>query len=161
VIALLAWVDLASCSPSHTVAVAAGTPSGGSEPESVSPCTEGNFEKPEQGVAACTDALAAPGLVDGRRARFFNARGEYYCSTAQYDLAIADQSEAIRLKPGFAQAYMDRGGCYVGKRDLKAALADYDEGIRLAPARLGAIRFEPTSGSGWGTLTARSPITIR
>lgn len=84
-------------------------------------------------LAACSPSQTS----DDVRAQLLNAQGKLYCQTGQYDQAIADQTEAIRLKPGFAQAYMDRGGCYVGKRDLKNALANYDEAIRLAPRAAG------------------------
>jgi tetratricopeptide (TPR) repeat protein len=46
------------------------------------------------------------------------------------DTAIADLSEAIRLDPTFAQAFVMRGAAQV---DVSTALQDYTEAIRLKP----------------------------
>ena len=136
-IMLLTWPPLAACSPSQTTAASAGTLSQGPVSEAARSCLERDGETFEQAVAICSGALAEPELSDDVRAQLFNTRGELYCAMRQYDLAIADQSEAIRLRPNFPDAYMARGGCYVGKHDLKAALADYDQTIRLAPKKGG------------------------
>jgi Flp pilus assembly protein TadD len=49
------------------------------------------------------------------------------------DEQIRCYSEAIRLKPDFADAYNNRGLARADKGDLKGALNDYDEAIRLEP----------------------------
>lgn len=53
---------------------------------------------------------------------------------ADYDGAIADYSEAIRLKPDYDQPYLNRGAAYAAKNDYAAALADYTEAIRVNPS---------------------------
>jgi tetratricopeptide (TPR) repeat protein len=47
--------------------------------------------------------------------------------------AIADISEAIRLKPDFADAYFNRGYAYEALKQYDKAVADYSEVIRLKP----------------------------
>jgi transcription antitermination factor NusA-like protein len=49
------------------------------------------------------------------------------------DTAIAKFTEAIRLQPDFAEAYLHRGDAYENKDDLDHAIADYGEAIRLKP----------------------------
>ena len=51
----------------------------------------------------------------------------------QFDKAIADHTEAIRLRPGYADAFCDRAFAYsqIGKDDK--ALSDYDNAVRLDP----------------------------
>ncbi len=50
-----------------------------------------------------------------------------------YDKAITDCDEAIRLDPGFANAYGCRGLVWAGRSEFDKALADYTEAIRLNP----------------------------
>ncbi|HXM04841.1 MAG TPA: tetratricopeptide repeat protein [Chthoniobacterales bacterium] len=56
-----------------------------------------------------------------RRDRLSRPRQHHY-NDAQYGQAVSDYSEAIRLKPDYAEAYDDRGDAY-GKlgRNLEAA----------------------------------------
>jgi tetratricopeptide (TPR) repeat protein len=51
----------------------------------------------------------------------------------EYDKAIADFTEAIRLDPKYALAYANRGAAYVNKGDSDKAIADCTEAIRLDP----------------------------
>ncbi|MFL6950578.1 MAG: tetratricopeptide repeat protein, partial [Xanthobacteraceae bacterium] len=50
-----------------------------------------------------------------------------------YDRAIADFSEAIRLDPKDAAVYNNRGNAWRAKGDNDRAIADYNEAIRLDP----------------------------
>jgi tetratricopeptide (TPR) repeat protein len=56
-----------------------------------------------------------------------------YYNKSDYDLAIRDYNEAIRLKPDYAFAYVGRGMTYAAKRDFDRAIQDYNEAIRLDP----------------------------
>src|SRR5208282_210583 len=49
------------------------------------------------------------------------------------DHAIAEFSEAIRLKPDHSLAYYNRANAYSDKGDYDKAIADYNEAIRLNP----------------------------
>ena len=48
-----------------------------------------------------------------------------------YDKAIADYNEAIRLDPKDAWAHSERGSAYYEKKDFDQAIADHNEAIRL------------------------------
>jgi lipoprotein NlpI len=91
-------------------------------------------------LAACTAAIGTSSLSAQDRALAYNNRGEAHCGRGEYDEALADQEEAIRLKPGFAQAFIDKASCHIGKQDVEAAFADYDQGIALAPRVPGYYR---------------------
>ena len=46
---------------------------------------------------------------------------------------MTDLDEAIKLAPGLAFAYFERGTAYHAVDDFKHAIADYSEAIRLDP----------------------------
>ena len=50
-----------------------------------------------------------------------------------YEKAIADFTEAIRLDPGAAKTYRERGSAYIQKGDQDRAIADCTQAIRLDP----------------------------
>ena len=52
---------------------------------------------------------------------------------SEYDKAIADLTEAIRLNPKHAEAYMFRGDTYQKKGNFDQAVADFTAAIRLEP----------------------------
>jgi tetratricopeptide (TPR) repeat protein len=67
-------------------------------------------------------------------AQAFNGRGNVNYHKGDYDGAIQDYNEAIRLKPDFAEAFNDRGNAYYDKDDYEQAIRDYDEAIHLKHA---------------------------
>jgi tetratricopeptide (TPR) repeat protein len=72
------------------------------------------------------DALDSPEAYYNRGVEKFGAQ--------DHDGAIADFSEAIRLKPEYAEAYFNRGTVYtVAKKDFAASINDFNQFIRLKP----------------------------
>jgi lipoprotein NlpI len=64
----------------------------------------------------------------------YNNRASDYLQMGQYDLAIADYDEAIRIEPDNAILHRARGAAYMGKKDYAHALQDYSEVIRISPS---------------------------
>ncbi len=62
----------------------------------------------------------------------WNHRGAIWREQNQYDRAIDDFDEAIRLDPSSA-AYTNRGMAWSGKKQHDKAIADYTAAIRLNP----------------------------
>jgi tetratricopeptide (TPR) repeat protein len=61
-------------------------------------------------------------------------RGRAWCAKGDYNKALADYDEAIRLAPRAAVVYHNRGYLHFQKCEYDQALADYDEAIRLSPS---------------------------
>ena len=83
----------------------------------------------------------APGLqcrpgVEARHAGIPGQSRPRLFQRGQFDLAIKDYDEALRLKPGYVDAYLGRGWAYAGEGHFDLALKDYDA-VRTARARLG------------------------
>src|SRR6185503_2361702 len=51
----------------------------------------------------------------------------------EYDLAILDYDQAIRLNPKYAEAYNNRGYAYYWSNNATQAIADYSQAIELRP----------------------------
>ena len=64
---------------------------------------------------------------------FHLARCVLYLRRGNFDQAIADCDEAIRLEPDKAEAYGHRGKAWAGKGDTDRALADYEAAVRIDP----------------------------
>jgi len=60
-------------------------------------------------------------------------KGIDFSEREDWDAAIACYSEAIRLKPDFADAYNNRGNAYDDKGEYDLAIKDYSAAIRLKP----------------------------
>ena len=54
-------------------------------------------------------------------------------NSGDYDSAIADYTQAIRLNPNDADAYYNRGNVYVKKGDFVKARADFEAALRIDP----------------------------
>jgi len=63
---------------------------------------------------------------------FFN-RGKTYYDEDDYDKAIADYTQAIRLDPDYSRPYANRGNAYACKKDYDRAIADYNKAIDILP----------------------------
>ncbi len=88
---------------------------------------------PDIRIVACTRNIQSGRFTGMNLAVAFTNRGLAYKSKSQWDKAIADFSEAIRLEPDFVTAYNSRGNAYYGKGQFDRAIKDYDKAIRLNP----------------------------
>jgi len=71
-----------------------------------------------------------------RRGLSYSQRYSSDCQTLRFDdynKAVSDFGEAIRINPSYIQAYCARAHAYEDMGDFEHALADYSEAIRLAP----------------------------
>jgi tetratricopeptide (TPR) repeat protein len=66
-----------------------------------------------------------------RDAFYYVNRGMAWSNNKDYDKAIEDYDEAIRLDPKDAWAFLFRGNAWLNKNKYDKAIADYDEAIRL------------------------------
>jgi tetratricopeptide (TPR) repeat protein len=96
-------------------------------------CLGLDLRSPDFPIQGCTAVIETGRQVLERLAAAFNNRGVAYRVKGEYDKAIADFNEAIKLRPEFANAFNNRGVAYRNVGDLGRAVADYDQAIRLKP----------------------------
>ena len=89
----------------------------------------------------------------------YNNLGTVDHAQGNYDRAIKEFSEAIRLTPRDPVPFYNRGNTYWNKGDNVRAIADYDEAIRLDPKHAFAYTNRGTASDDRGITTARSRTT--
>jgi len=63
-----------------------------------------------------------------------NQRGRTHAAASDWDKAIADYTEAIRLDADYAHLYLyNRGGAYFANGDYNRAIADFSAAIEQKP----------------------------
>ena len=97
-----------------------------------------DLRSPDYPIQGCTAVIQAGRQILDRLAFAYNNRGVAYRLKAEYDKAIADFDEAIKLRPDYPNAFNNRGVAYRNKGDLDHAMADYDQSITLKPDYLAA-----------------------
>lgn len=91
----------------------------------------------EQRIAGCTAVIkAAKGDKGDKVAEAYDHRGAAYRLQGDFNLAIQDYNQAIKLNPKFAQAYNNRGVAHDRKGDYDRAIEDYNQAIKLKPTAL-------------------------
>ena len=86
---------------------------------------------PDRSIAGCTRALASGGMRSPAAA-FYN-RGIAWADKGEFDRAITDYNEAIRIDPKYASAYHNRANAWKEMGEYDRGIADLDEAIRLSP----------------------------
>jgi tetratricopeptide (TPR) repeat protein len=91
--------------------------------------TARSFEANEEydaAIAAYSEIISLKPTADA-----YNNRGNAYGRKGDYDRAITDFNQAIRLTPNDTEAYFDRGIAYVMKEDYVRARADWEKVLQL------------------------------
>ncbi len=108
-----------------------------------------NTQDPERQIGACTEYLRQTQITAQQRSRAHDLRGTAYLRQLQFDRAVLDFDEAIRLNPNNTLAYAQRGKAQEimgmslgGQTALDKAATDYGRAGELADA---ARRTNPSA----------------
>ena len=117
---------------SVAAALALTAPSASAAPQKdLSDCEQ--MTNPGLKVTACTRILQSASLSSDAKASAHHHRGVGLLLQGNFDRAIVELNEALRIDPNHKRSYNSRGNAWRGKGDLDQAIADYDEAIRLDP----------------------------
>jgi tetratricopeptide (TPR) repeat protein len=91
----------------------------------------------DEAIAACTRAIDSKKFNNKKQVRvlslLYTNRGVEYQVKKEYDKAIADHDQAIKIDPKNPAPFNNRGNTYAAKGDFEHAIADYDQAIKLNP----------------------------
>jgi len=83
-------------------------------------------------ISGCTAMIQSGRETPPNLAEAFKDRGNAYFGNGQYDRAIDDYDQAIRLNPNFAAAFYDRGLAHVHNGRPDRAIEDFGRATMLA-----------------------------
>jgi len=88
---------------------------------------------PDVSLPHCTAAINSGRLSTSSLVLTYMGRGVNYLRKRDYDRAIQDFDEVIRLNPKSSGAFTNRGASYLQKGDYERAIQDFDKAIQLNP----------------------------
>jgi tetratricopeptide (TPR) repeat protein len=98
--------------------------------ESLKKCVSSD---PDTSIAGCTALIQTGRESTASLVGAYSRRASAYMRKSDYDRAIQDYDDAIRLNPNDAPPYNIRGSAYFLKGDSDRAIQDFNEAIRLNP----------------------------
>jgi tetratricopeptide (TPR) repeat protein len=84
-------------------------------------------------VAGCSRAIDSRQYTDRSLARLYARRGGAYAAQGDFNRAVADYNESMRIDPTYPAAYLNRGNAWFHRGDFDRAIADYNQAIQLDP----------------------------
>jgi tetratricopeptide (TPR) repeat protein len=85
----------------------------------------------QEAIAACTRRISQ--AKGNNLAIVYHSRGYEYLQLRQFDKAIADFTQSIRVNPSYLDPYVNRCLSYRGSGDFEKAAADANSALRLDP----------------------------
>jgi tetratricopeptide (TPR) repeat protein len=92
-----------------------------------------NDISPEARISGCTALIDEHQGTTTTLAIAYNNRGNAYTAKSDYDHAIADFDQSIKLNPAYIKPLNNRGVAYLRKGEYDRAIEAFDEAIALHP----------------------------
>ncbi len=108
-------------------------------PDDFTECKSANDA--ERMIAGCTRVIEEKLFPTDTLANAHLRRGAAYHHQGDYDKALADYDEAIRLAPNGAVTYFFRGQLYYDENDYGRAVADETRALKLDPMMTSAYNW--------------------
>ena len=124
-----------------TVSIVWAHPSSAQSDNAVKKCnTELEQNDFDLAIVYCTAAIESGDFSDQDLAALFNKRGLAYASKRDYDDAIEDYDQAVRLGKRDSDAFYHRGLVHLKKNDSRHAIQDFDEALKLSPDNVAILQ---------------------
>jgi tetratricopeptide (TPR) repeat protein len=102
-------------------------------PRNIEACNALDRTALEARINGCTALIDARQLTTTALAVAYNNRGNAYAAKRDYDRAIQDFDQSIKLNPTYTKPLNNRGVAYLKKGEYDLAIKAFDQAIRLNP----------------------------
>lgn len=106
------------------------TPASAASPKDTADCEQ--MTNPALKISACTRILQSGPANDAKTAAYHH-RGVGFLLKQDFDRAIVEFNEALKIDPAYKRSLNSRGNAWKGKGETDLAMADYNEAIRVDP----------------------------
>jgi tetratricopeptide (TPR) repeat protein len=101
--------------------------------ENIELCNGKDRSSPDFQINGCTALIESRVESPTTVAIAHNNRGNAYTAKQEYDRAIQDYDESLKLNPEYARAFNNRGAAYHKKGEDDRAIEDFDRSIQINP----------------------------
>ena len=115
----------------------------------------------EQTISSCTAVIQGGKESPQDLGTAYYNRGIGYQNKKDYDRALSDYDQALRLRPNYSSAFNNRGNVFQALGKYERAIQDYDQASRIAPNDPLPTTTAATPGAGWASPRRRSPTSTR
>ena len=102
-------------------------------------CNGADRTSPQPQIDGCTALIDSGDEAPRVLAIAYNNRGNAHTERGEYDRAIQDYDQSVKIDPTYAKAFNNRGVAYKKKREYDRAIRDFDEAIKLDPSYASAF----------------------
>lgn len=95
---------------------------------------------PQQSIRGCSDIISMRTVTGDGRAQAYKLRGDHYREIRDYQRAVADYSQVIRMRGDHPGAYYRRSEVYLAQGEFALAMADAERVVNIAPDTPGGYR---------------------
>ncbi|MCX7357633.1 MAG: tetratricopeptide repeat protein [Alphaproteobacteria bacterium] len=99
-----------------------------------------NSATPEESIRGCSDIISMRSVTGNGRAQAYKLRGDRYRELRDWDRALADYNQVIRMRGDHPGAYYRRSEVFLAQGEYARAMEDANAVIRIAPDTPGGYR---------------------
>lgn len=95
---------------------------------------------PQESIRGCSDLIAMRSITGDGRAQAYKLRGDRYRGLRDWEHALADYNQVIRMRGEHPGAYYRRSEVYLAQGQYDLAMADAERVIQIVPDAPGGYR---------------------
>jgi tetratricopeptide (TPR) repeat protein len=94
----------------------------------------------EQSIRGCSDIISMRTITGNGRAQAYKLRGDHYRGIRDYQHAVSDYTQVIRMRGDHPGAYYRRAEVYLAQGQFDLAMSDAERVVAIAPDTPGGYR---------------------